>query len=125
MLLGGLSIGSSFAQPATPKQASGDTEAIEISPQLQTSKEEIAAIQVLSEICPQIIGQNKNFDAGYDRLLADYLKGISNPKLALQALSQEPDYQVILKQARDDAAKASREDNREVCRGVIDWGKKK
>ncbi len=112
---------SAFAQ----NEKSSTDENVEISSQLQTTKEEIAAIQVLSEICPDIIGKNKNFDSGYQRILTDFLPGISNPVLAVQALSEEEDYQVILKQARQDAANASREENREVCLGVIEWNKKK
>ncbi len=100
-----------------------DDEGIEVSSSMQSTREEIAAIQVLSEICPKIIGKNKNFDSGYQRLLKDFMPGFENPSLAVRALNEEDDYQTILKQAREDAAKASQEDNREICLGVIDWGK--
>lgn len=96
-------------------------ENVEVSSDIGTTREEIAAIQVLSEICPQIIGKNKNFDDGYQRILKDLLPGISDPVAAVKAYSQETDFQAMIKQAREDAAKASAEDNRQVCLDVIDW----
>lgn len=115
---------------AVTKSASAKTtktaakpDGIEVSPTQQSSMQEVAAIQVLSEICPQIIGKNKNFDTGYHLLLSDFLPGFKDPELALQALNENDDYQTVLKQARDDAAHATRENNREVCLGVIEWNK--
>ena len=96
-------------------------ENVEVSPDSGTTREEIAAIHVLSEICPQIIGKNKNFDAGYNRVLKDLLPGISDPVAAVKAYSQESDFQPLIKQAREEAARASSEDNRQVCLDVIDW----
>lgn len=120
LMFSGLSA-TAMAQSTAPAQ---DKDNIEITPAIQTTKEEIAVVQVLSEICPDIIGKNDNFDQGYKRVLTDLLPGISDPVLAVQALSEESDYQPVLKQARQDAAKASREENRAVCLDVINWGKK-
>ena len=94
---------------------------VEISPDAGTTREEIAAIHVLSEICPQIIGKNKNFDAGLKRVLTDLLPGVSDPVAAVKAYSQEAEFQGLIKQAREDASGATTEENREVCLGVIDW----
>ena len=96
-------------------------ENVEISPETGTTREEIAAMHVLSEICPQIIGQNKNFDAGYIRVLNDLLPGISDPVAAVKAYSKDPEFQPAIQQAREDAARATSEDNRQVCLDVIEW----
>ena len=99
---------------AKTSKTAAKPDGIEVSPTQQSSMQEVAAIQVLSEICPQIIGKNKNFDTGYHLLLSDFLPGFKDPELALQALNENDDYQTALKQARDDAAHATRENNREV-----------
>lgn len=106
---------------ATGAFANQQEENVEVSNDTGTTREEVAAIQVLSEICPQIIGQNKNFDAGYQRILKDLLPGISDPVAAVKAYSQDAEFQAMMKQAREDAARASAEDNRQVCLDVIDW----
>lgn len=87
-----------------------------------TSLQEIAAIQVIGETCPNLIGKNQNFNQGYDLLLAEFLP-VSDPKQALRLVGQEKDYQIALREARSDMAKATREYNREVCLGVIEWKK--
>ncbi len=114
---------SAFAE-ADKKFADKTENNIEITPQIQTTKEEVAVVHVLSEICPDIIGKNENFNKGYERMLTDLLPGISDPVLAVEALSEEGDYQEVLSQARQNASKHSREDNREVCLEMVQWGKK-
>lgn len=105
----------------TPAQAKSENN-IEITPAIQTTKEEVAVVHVLSEICPKIIGKNQNFDKGYERMLTELLPGISDPVLAVEALSEEGDYQEVLAEARQNASKHSREDNREVCLEMVQWG---
>lgn len=105
------------------KSAKAGKDAIEVVSQQQSSMHEVAAIQVLSEICPQIIGKNRNFDSGYHLLLSDFLPGFKDPELALQALNENEDYLKALKTEREEAAKSTRENNREVCLGVIQWNK--
>ena len=96
-------------------------ENVEVSPEAGTTREEIAAMHVLSEICPQIIGNNKNFNDRYVRVLKDLLPGISDPVAAVKAYSQDPEFQPAIAQAREDAARATAENNRQVCLDVIDW----
>lgn len=101
--------------------ANVDETNVELDTDFATTREEIAVIQVLGESCPQIIGKNKNFDAGYQRILEDLLPGVSDPVNALKAYSEEADFQELVKQARASFAKESAEDNRAVCLDVIDW----
>ncbi len=114
---------SAFAE-ADKKSADKAENNIEITPAIQTTKEEVAVVHVLSEICPEIIGKNQNFDKGYERMLTELLPGISDPVLAVEALSEEGDYQEVLAEARQNASKHSREDNREVCLEMVQWGQK-
>ncbi|MCJ8146783.1 hypothetical protein MKI79_07700 [Acinetobacter sp. A3.8] len=119
-----LSSFSVFAEADKSKSAEKAENNIEITPAIQTTKEEVAVVHVLSEICPDIIGKNQNFNKGYERMLTEMLPGISDPVLAVEALSEEGDYQEVLSQARQNASKYSREDNREVCLEMVQWGKK-
>lgn len=101
--------------------ANTENENVDLTSDTATTLEEIAAIQVLAEICPKIIGDNKNFDAGYQRILTDLLPGVSDPVNAVKAYASEPEFQTLMQQAREDAGRATAENNREVCLDVIDW----
>ncbi len=94
---------------------------VEFQNNLPVTQEEIAAVNVLSEICPKILGKNPNFDAGYRRLLADLLPDFQDPVTALRALQDDQEYQQKLVDARNDAKKASVEDNREICLDVVQY----
>lgn len=88
-----------------------------------TSQEEIATIDVLNEVCPQILGQNntKNFRKGYSNLLRELLPSIKNPVLSVQSMHTDPDYINILANARTKAFAEKIEDNREVCLEVLHY----
>ncbi|KAA8735491.1 hypothetical protein F4V57_01450 [Acinetobacter qingfengensis] len=91
----------------------------------QSSLVEIANLQVFKEVCPELIGENKNLNQGIHKILGAYLPGFKDPELALSALNQEDYYQPILQQARQEVANASKEDNRQVCLSIVNWDKKK
>lgn len=88
-----------------------------------TSQEEIAAVDVLNEICPQILGQNnnKNFRQGYSNLMRELLPSIKNPVLSVQSMHTDPDYMNILESARTKAFAEKVEDNREICLEVLHY----
>lgn len=88
-----------------------------------TSQEEIAAVDILNEICPQILGQNnnKNFRKGYGNLLRELLPSIKNPILSVQSMHTDPDYMNILDSARTKALAEKVEDNREICLEVLHY----
>lgn len=94
---------------------------VEFQNNLPITQEEIAAVNVLSEICPKILGKNPNFDAGYRRLLTDLLPDLQDPVTAIRALQDDQEYQQKMAQAREDAKKASVEDNREICLDVVQY----
>lgn len=88
-----------------------------------TSQEEIAAVDIMNEICPQILGQNnnKNFQKGYNNLLHELLPSIKSPALSVQAMHTDSDYMNILNNARAKASAESIEDNREICLDILHY----
>lgn len=87
------------------------------------SQEEIATIDALNEICPQILGSNnnRNFRKGYSNLLREQLPSIKNPVLSVQSMHTDPEYMKILDNARTKAMAEKVEDNREVCLEVLHY----
>ena len=75
----------------------GDTIAIDMS-ELSTTKEEVAVLQVLSEICPPMLNksQQTGFNTAYNVELKKLMPTISDPRLAVQYLSSQQDYKQIL-----------------------------
>ncbi len=117
-------ITSSFLIPqafaATHSKAKSDEENIDVTQQ-QVTNEELAAIYVLSEICPKLDGKDSKFDAGYARLVHEYMPNEKNPVSALKKLSQQKSFQPALKEARGDAKKAGDKDNKEICQDVTNY----
>lgn len=105
---------------AAPAKANADNR-VEFKSSLPITQEEIAAVDVLGEICPKIIGKNTNFDKGFERLLTDLLPNIEQPVLSLKALKDDADYQKILAEARSDANRATVQENREVCLEIVNY----
>lgn len=87
----------------------------------QVTKDELAAIYVLSEVCPSIIKQDKKFDAGYARLLKDYMPKEKNPESTLTSLVKQSSFKQALEQARQDAKAAGDKGNAQVCEDVKDY----
>jgi hypothetical protein len=80
-----------------------------------TTQQELAAIYVLSEICPTLIENPNGFNAGYRKLAAEYLPNEKNPVSSLKQLSQKPDFKNILDEALQDAKNAGDAKNLQIC----------
>ena len=117
MLVSSMCLPQAFA--ADKKVNSGD-ENIDVTQQ-QVTKEELAAIYVLSEVCPSLVKQDKNFDEGYARLLKDYIPNENDPAKALKSLSKQKAFKSALKEARLDAKNAGDKGNTEVCQDVSNY----
>jgi|GEM_PF-3630796 len=109
--------------PATTSKAADDKAAVEVEGAGGTSQEEVATVDVLNEICPQVLGTNndRNFKKGYANLITHMLPGIKQPVLAVQAMHSDPDYMKTYADARSKAQAAGNEDNREVCLEVLHY----
>lgn len=115
-----------YANPLEHQHPVSNEASIDISSETPSLKEDLAYLQVFSEICPQLIGQNRNFDQAYRHAIAEKLVDSPNSELAMQFLNQDDEtYQALLQHFRQDIATASSEDNRVVCLDMIDWDKKK
>lgn len=95
-------------------------ENIEVTQQSVT-KDELAAIYVLSEVCPPLVKQDDQFKKGYNNLLKDYLPQEKTPDVALKKLVKESSFKGALKQARADAKTAGDKGNLKVCSDVKDY----
>ncbi|ONG39772.1 hypothetical protein BKE30_08235 [Alkanindiges hydrocarboniclasticus] len=117
------SIATVNAAPASSaaSQTASKGDKVEFKSSLPVTQEEIAAVDILGEICPKLIGNSKKFDNGYERLLKDLMPNIDQPVMALKALADDAEYQGKLKEAREDANKASVQDNRAVCQDIVNY----
>ena len=95
---------------------SASAQNIDVSPeQAVISKQELAAIYVLSEICPKYIKDQVKLDAGYKKLAAEYLPNEKNPVDSLKKMSQEASFKSILAEAQLDARQAGEKKNKAIC----------
>ena len=118
-----LLIAATVVMPATyAAEKKSSTEKIEVTPMADNvSDQELAAIYVLSEICPSLIGKDLKFNTAYENLAQAFL---ANEKDAVKMLNQRAkakDFQVALTEARNDANAASEDDNRQICDDVRNY----
>lgn len=90
-------------------------ENIEVTPIQQVTQQELAAIYVLSEICPSLLPNQAGFDAGYRNLAQEYLPQAKNAVLTLKKMSTEASFQPILLEAQQDARRAGDAQNKKIC----------
>ncbi|MFW2176260.1 MULTISPECIES: MCR_0457 family protein [unclassified Moraxella] len=115
-LLAVTTLSASLVSVAAP-QSPNATIAIDMSG-LTTTKEEVAVLQVLSEICPAMLNpvQQKSFNKAYNIELKRLMPTISDPRTAVQYLSTQQDYKAILNDTRQWTLSYSKEDNKQLCR---------
>ncbi|MBL8322354.1 MAG: hypothetical protein JNJ93_08800 [Acinetobacter sp.] len=96
-------------------------EKIEVTPTPKVTHQELAAIYVLSEICPNLVSDQAKFQQGYAKLAKEYLPKESSPVNALQQLSKQKSFSKILGEAQSDAAKAGAEKNKAICQELTTY----
>lgn len=86
-----------------------------------TTKDEVAVLQVLSEICPPMLNkkQQQNFANAYQVELHRLLP-VSDPKMAMQYLATQQDYKKILHDTREWTLGFSKKENKELCIEIAD-----
>ena len=89
--------------------------------QQNVTNEELAAIFVLSEVCPTLDQAGEKFDHGYAKLVKEYLPNEKKPVAALNSISQQDKFKAALDEARSDAKKASDADNIQICQDVSNF----
>lgn len=110
---------------ATPKAATSEDKNIDVTPQQGgVTEEELAAIYVLSELCPGYgFKKDPAYRNGYAELVKENMPGIQNPVNALQVRAKQKDFQPLLIQARQDAQRAGEEQNKEICKEISSLAK--
>lgn len=106
-----------FLSPMSQAEVMDDTKiAIDMS-QMAATKNEIAVLQVLSEICPPMLGKNQQqgFANAYNIELKKLMPSLSNPKEAIQYLSTQQDYKKILADTRQWTLSYPKAENKEIC----------
>ena len=114
---------SAFAFTAMSAHAAD--EKIEVTPTPAVTNQELAAIYVLSEVCPKLVDdkdQNK-FNAGYAKLAKEYMPKEKNAVTALEHLSKQKSFKEALKEAKSDAKKAGDKKNGEICKELTAYSK--
>ena len=74
-------------------------EKIEVTPTPQVTQQELAAIYVLSDICPSLVSDQAKFAQGYAKLTKEYLPNEKNPVTALEKLGQQKSFRSVLNEA--------------------------
>ena len=100
-------------------------EKIEVTPTPAVTTQELAAIYVLSEVCPKLVsdGDQPKFEAGYAKLAKEYMPSEKNPVNALQQLSKQKSFKEALKEAQSDAKKAGDKKNGAICQELTAYSK--
>lgn len=118
-----LLITATVVTPATyAAEKKSNTEKIEVTPMADNvSDQELAAIYVLSEICPSLIGKDLKFNTAYENLAQAFLANEKDAVKMLNKRAKAKDFQVALTEARNDANAASEDDNRQICDDVRNY----
>ena len=100
-------------------------ENIEVTPTQEITKHELAAIYVLSEICPSMVKDKDQakFNQGYNQLVTEYLPGQKNPVEHLNKMAKQSDFRSILTEAQSDAKKAGKKKNQAICNELVAYSK--
>lgn len=118
-----LAVCSSTLMVISSAQAATKDENIEVTPLQQVTQQELAAIYVLSEVCPDLVSDQKQFENGYNSLAKEYLPQQENPTAYLKKLSKEKKFKPILAEAQADAKKAGKAKNQEICTELSTYSK--
>ena len=118
-----LLIMSSFAtSPVFAADKKSVAEKIEVTPISEdVTKEELAAIYVLSEICPSLIGKDLKFNKAYEKLVKAYLSNEDDAVDVLKKRVKSKDFKAALEEARNDAKASSDNDNLQICDDVRNY----
>ena len=101
--------------------ASQQEENINVTPTQKITQQELAAIYVLSEVCPSLVKDDAQFEKGYSKLAQEYLPQEKDAVSALSKLSKEKKFKSILAEARTDAKKAGDAKNKEICQELTTY----
>ena len=117
-VLGAIALSLGLSQAAMAQE-----ENIEVTPLQQVTQQELAAIYVLSEVCPSLVKENNQFQQGYAKLAQEYMPKEKDAVTALNKLSKQKSFQPILKEARADAKAAGTAKNKAICQELTAYSR--
>ncbi|WP_122898411.1 hypothetical protein [Acinetobacter sp. B51(2017)] len=95
----------------------------EVTPTQYVTEEELAALYVLSELCPSLVENKTAFEQGYENFVQSYLPELKQPLVALKHFAQQTQSAPILLEAQQDAKQAGTVKNREICQELTTYRK--
>lgn len=82
-------------------------------------KEDIAATQVLIEVCPALTANNPRIISSLNSMTHTFLKELHNPSITLEQLKQDAEYQTIFKEAKADAIAVDTAEQKSACEDLL------
>lgn len=82
-------------------------------------KEDIATAQVLTEICPALIGENAKINLHVDQFTQTSLKSLSNPTTTLAQLKADAEYQAAYTEAKQTTTEYDKADQKQGCEEIL------
>ncbi len=86
-------------------------------PQISVSLHELALLQVLSEMCPQMLNRQQlsSFNRAYNQQLRSFLPNTNNPQQTLRQLTAQRNYRAVLHNVRTWTVNYPMSENRALC----------
>ncbi|NUF28815.1 hypothetical protein HUN28_01270 [Acinetobacter oleivorans] len=84
-------------------------------------KDDIAATQVLQEICPAFVGTNKKLESNTQKIITTYLQGYSNKSITLSALQNDAEFKTLLNEARQASKQMDHHEQHELCEEIVNY----
>ena len=116
-----LSIFSLSVSAVLAQSAFANNENIDVTPDQQITSHELAAIYVISEVCPSLVTDQAKFDQGFSKLVKEYLPSQKNPVQALKDLAKQSNFSPVLTEARSDAKAAGDTKNQAICNELSNY----
>ena len=82
-------------------------------------KDDIASAQVLTEMCPSLIGKNAKFDQNIKKMVSSSLSGYSDKSATFERLQKDAEYQSLLKDARTAAKEVDHAEQKTACEDIL------
>ena len=84
-------------------------------------QKDIAGTQVLSEVCPTLIGKNATFEQNIQKLIQTNLKAYSGQNMTFAALQTDAEYKSLLADAHQTLKETSTDEQKTVCEDVLSY----
>ncbi|MDV2468043.1 hypothetical protein QR674_03500 [Acinetobacter chinensis] len=112
---------SGFIFAAVLTQAVSASEGLSQEEANTIAKEDIAAAQIMNEVCPAVTGNSAKIATNVKSLIDSYLKEYSDKSMTYEKLQNDTEYKAILQEARKDAQDTSKDEQKSVCDDVLNY----